>query len=308
MKTIFNISVAVVGCLAACVGSEPPIQCTVQNGGFAATYKLVDGTGSCAQKVGETVGMAVFHPAIQGPHGVTQDYDKNTIALQTDTLGYLNGQDPAHVIYSLGDYTTNPDANGVCLASNVSKAEQHVPADATATPPTSAIDISYEWSNVRVLVVPSAPGSEMVADLAYTEGTCTAHYKVVGVWPAVYCMLFDENYQPILDKDGFPTYDETLCSPDPAPDQGERRGPGSTRTSPLSATSRPGSACWWRRRRSSRTDPGSPEVTLIVLGARRPFGRLAPPLCWGSEADAGPGSRRARSGRNGGRMPHVSRR
>lgn len=52
-------------------------------------------------------------------------------------------------------------------------------------PPTTTI--SYLFDNVKVYAAPSAPGTQLSADLKYTRDECTAEFKVRAIWPAVPC-------------------------------------------------------------------------------------------------------------------------
>ena len=58
-------------------------------------------------------------------------------------------------------------------------------------PGQPATDIQFQWSNVKVYVTPAAEGTQFVADLNYSENiggvSCSAQYKVIGVWPVIDC-------------------------------------------------------------------------------------------------------------------------
>lgn len=180
MKEIHIGSIAALvlaGSLACEVRQQPP-DCTVARGSFAAKYTLKEGpaTGACREKKGELVGAYKYNPTVSTADGPKPNNDKATIALQAKTLGLL-ASDPDHSLYSLGDFPTTPDASGICTAATLSKAEQA----------TAGGTIAYEWSNVRVLNLPEALGSQFGAELKYTEGGCTATYTVDALWPAVEC-------------------------------------------------------------------------------------------------------------------------
>jgi hypothetical protein len=196
---------------ASCEVTQPRPDCTVGRDAFAARYTLKDGpaTGACREKKGERIGLQKYNPAIQTADGPKPDLFHATIAIQPETLGNING-DPAHPLLSQGDFPITPDRDDFCTAPQLSRAEQHIAA--TGTSP--AIDIVYEWSNVRVLNAPEALGTQLAAELRYTEGGCTATYTVDALWPSVSC----ENEAGEADV--------RLCSPVPLPDDGILVGSG----------------------------------------------------------------------------------
>jgi hypothetical protein len=61
-------------------------------------------------------------------------------------------------------------------------------------PGQPATDIQFQWSNVKLLVTTAAPGTQFVADLAYSETvagvSCSANYQVIGIWPPVDCGIY----------------------------------------------------------------------------------------------------------------------
>ncbi|WP_437694032.1 hypothetical protein [Sorangium sp. So ce176] len=65
--------------------------------------------------------------------------------------------------------------------------------------PADGRSLRYEWSNLEVYVTAANLGNMFQADLTYTEGSCTAKYRVVGLWPEVHCGLAVE--EPVLDPE-----------------------------------------------------------------------------------------------------------
>jgi hypothetical protein len=170
---------------ASCDTAQPPIGCPVQSLEWAATYKP-QGQSSCPLKAGEQLGVQKFST----PTG------EERLSLKPATLAALDARDSGRLSYSLGALPRSSDSDGFCNVTEMSVAEKHVPAD-----PEPAKDIVYRWSNVRVLARPEAPGSQLVADLEYTEDGCTARYEVWAMWPGdVGC----------ADEAGKP--DDTLCA------------------------------------------------------------------------------------------------
>lgn len=154
---------------SGCETEQPPIGCPVQSLIWSATYKP-KGPSNCPVKAGEQLGIQKFST----PSGDEQ------LSIKPATLVALDERDPERLAYSLGALAREADEEGFCSAS-VGVAEKRAPAvDSEGLPPKS---ISYAWSNVRILALPQAPGTQMVAELTYTEDGCTAEYEVWGMWP-----------------------------------------------------------------------------------------------------------------------------
>jgi hypothetical protein len=154
---------------AACETEQPAIGCPVQSLTWSATYKP-KGTSNCPVKAGEQLGIQKFST----PSGDEQ------LSIKPATLVALEERDPERLAYSIGALAREADAEGFCSAT-VALAEKRAPAiEAEGLP---AKNISYSWSNVRLLAIPQAPGTQMVADLTYTEDGCTAEYEVWAMWP-----------------------------------------------------------------------------------------------------------------------------
>jgi hypothetical protein len=154
--------------LAACETEQPSIGCPVQNLVWSVTYKPKADSG-CVPKAAEQVGIQKFSP----PSG------DERLSIKPATLADLDELDPDRLSYSLGPLAKEADADGFCAATDMPVAEKHVPEGGDAP----AVDIVYRWSNVRILAIPRAPGTQMVADLEYTENGCTAQYEAWGMWP-----------------------------------------------------------------------------------------------------------------------------
>jgi hypothetical protein len=56
---------------------------------FSTRYKLVSGTGECANLKGEVIGFQSYHPASTTGDGKTRDFSKTSIALRPQSLGEL---------------------------------------------------------------------------------------------------------------------------------------------------------------------------------------------------------------------------
>lgn len=207
--------------------TQPKINCTTGHGGFAMKYTLKgaqSGTGDCDKLKGEIVGLEKYNPQRTSDPG-HQDFTKATLAVRTSDLGELAAEaegvgvmDESRNLDSVGDFTSaDPDANGVCTVSMLSAATQKLPA--FSTPPTDddpmgkmypATDKKYEWSNIRVYATTAYPGTQLVAQMTYSDNItgCSATYDVIGLYPAVGCET------------------KVDCSPEADPDAGRATGSG----------------------------------------------------------------------------------
>lgn len=176
---------------ASCDTAQPPIGCPVQSLEWAATYKP-QGQSNCPLKAGEQIGVQKF--TTTPPPG--ESFGVEYLSLKPTALAALDARDSGRLSYSLGTLPKGSDPEGFCTVTDMAVAEKHAPAG----PGLESKDIIYRWSNVRVLALPEAPGSQLVADLEYTEDGCTARYEVWAMWPGdVDC----------ADEAGKP--DDTLC-------------------------------------------------------------------------------------------------
>jgi len=187
---------------SACDNEQPPIGCPVQSLEWAATYKPV-GTNTCAVKHGEQLGIQKF----SRPSG-----DERLI-IKPQTLATLETNNEVSVGFRQGVLATEADAEGFCSASDVVSVGQ-----AAAQPGQAPLAITYQWSDIRMAATPLAPGTQMVANLEYTEAGCTSQYEVWAMWPAVGCESETNPGQPdtsICANAGSINPDfSTVCDPD----------------------------------------------------------------------------------------------
>jgi hypothetical protein len=222
---------------------DPELRCIVARGPFAATYTLVPGSvqgaGDCQQFVvpGDLLGVEQYF-------GVTpekkQDLDRVTLAIQALEMGVKAGErgaDPKeHKLYALGSFVSPTPSGNFCTVKTMTPAQLDlaaVPPDAgsagagpDAGPGDPALSMKYEWSDVRVLVKPSAPGQAFAANLTLTRDGCTAKYRVNAVY-------YPAGYPPsharctIVDDAGNATGpNNAMCSPKGDPDAGIPSGSG----------------------------------------------------------------------------------
>jgi hypothetical protein len=134
--------------------------------------------------------------------------------------------DSARKPYSKGDWSSSqPGSDEFCDVLSMNPTEQHLgpiaanPDAGTAASP--AINVKYQWSNVRFYNTPASPGTQLVADLTYTKiigdaGACEAKFHAVGLWPSISCA--DPKMPNGLDP--------TLCDSAPNAEKGRPLGSG----------------------------------------------------------------------------------
>ncbi|WP_309890832.1 hypothetical protein [Archangium sp.] len=158
--------------IASCDTRQPALGCPVEGVDWVATYKPV-GKNKCLALPGELLGLQKY----------IQPSGEQLLALKPQMLNDMdptNELDPEHPPYSLGVLPAEADAEGFCNVSSVSVAEKHVPEDPEEFLPADAV---YRWSNVRLVALPEVPGTQLIANLEYTEDGCTAQYEVWAMWP-----------------------------------------------------------------------------------------------------------------------------
>lgn len=197
-RTYLALTVLAASCLLpAC--DQPAPKCTVARGYFSATYTLVSGEGECAELIGEVLGVQAYN-AQQSASDKAPDYDHSSIGIQpqaiTDLLGSgreLLEPDGTDQPYALGNFASAEPKSDFCAAPTLSVAQlrlAEVPEETEICPPLPAepaVDIRYEFSNVRVYTTAAAIGTQLSADLTYTKDGCTATYRVAAVYPSVSC-------------------------------------------------------------------------------------------------------------------------
>lgn len=202
--------VALYGC------DQPKPHCNVAHGSFWAKYTLVSGEGACAMLSGEQLDVQSYY-APRSKTDKRPNFDAVSIAIQpktiTDAIGNAAGiaePEADDVAYAMGRFVTvEPDDDGFCRADKLAAARLHLPVVAehpldmcTTAPEAPAYNISYAFSHVRVYYTPAAIGTQLEADLTYTQDDCTAVYKVAAVFPAVACAAAPESEGAAPAADG----------------------------------------------------------------------------------------------------------
>jgi len=98
-----------------------------------------------------------------------------------------------------------PDKDGVCSLENFIAAEQNFDAVTTynldgTTNTVPSEQVTYDWSNFKIVSTTKVPGTGWTATLKLTEGTCSASYDVTAFWPIVGCEE-DSDCNPAPDTD-----------------------------------------------------------------------------------------------------------
>lgn len=163
---------------------QPKIGCTIGQGAFAVKYTAKASQtlpNVCTANKGETISVRDY-----------TDSGKNYIAIRS---AFLGADAPSTVNpYSFGEYPFESNEESFCVAGAMTPTTLQVPASTLADGGTKpAVDRQYEWSNVRFLVTPRAPGTQMAADLKFTDNVagCSMEYDVVGMWPSIDCSKVD---------------------------------------------------------------------------------------------------------------------
>lgn len=229
LKTsIFSALLAASALVGACVAQPIPPCGVVGANPVAGVYPYAvhftlegtpTGTG-CGDLTFDEMGAQKFLPP-----GGTQA----TIALKLGTIGTpiedgrVDPADPdAKKVNAIANFTANPTA-GKCLANGFSAAEQSfeassfdrdLPDGGTETVPLPAYTVKFQFNDLTFTSTTAAPGTVFEGTVVYTLDTCTANYKVEGLWPSHSC------------DDGNGNPDPTLCDPRPDLDAGRAFGSG----------------------------------------------------------------------------------
>lgn len=127
--------------------------------------------------------------------------DSAVLSLRPNALASRATRDPTVNVPAQGVYPQTAIANldseatsdDLCGTSNWSDAS----VDAAATQTAAATQISYKYSNVRVVARADAPGTQMGGDITYTRTqdglTCTVELEMKAMWPAIPCDPEDAN-------------------------------------------------------------------------------------------------------------------
>jgi hypothetical protein len=218
--------------LGGCKAIQPKPQCKAQPADYMAKYETDHvATDDCQNLTGELLHFQYYRPApgdASGRPSVAIEPASVADAISAgeggglmDGMGIMADENAKsdHAYFSLGKYTTvEPDDNDICSAPKLNVTNIHVdmiPADPMMpmSMPIDAVDLTYTWSNLKMLVRPDSNGVYFSADLVRKEGMCEVKYKVTGVNGApadgstsvAYC---GDAQVPVLDDMGNPVKDD----------------------------------------------------------------------------------------------------
>jgi hypothetical protein len=222
-----SLWIALAPCLLTCQTSQPSILCAVSIGSFAVKYTLTEGAGACATLTTGKVGVESYLAGMTSDH---PEFQRPVVALRAEEMGLLIKQYGARVaageVASTAAFADDvPGDDGFCRVGPPSAASLKLdavpPPAGMATPGLPAVDVSYEWQNVRFYVTTSSIGAQLSADLVYRKDGCTARYHVAGLFPAISC-----KGTKMTPEGPMPVKDEGLCSPCSDPSVGRSKGSG----------------------------------------------------------------------------------
>jgi hypothetical protein len=207
-----RIAVAIIGAaglLSGCNVSQPTPGCIVQDGEWQAKYTLKStelANQACGALKGEAFGVYKFtDPKKAGstilairPEGaaalIVHHYETTTTDSSgkevTEDVSFRRVEDATSAT-SISAFAEEPDAQSFCAGTSVKPAQVDAPVVydkyQTTKEVAAATSVNYTFDKVEVYSDPAAPGTQLRAELSYTEGGCTAKYDVVAMWPIVHC-------------------------------------------------------------------------------------------------------------------------
>lgn len=204
---------------------QPDLDCTSAHGTFAAKFKLEKGDkdSPCGSLTTDILGMQTYF-AEGGVNG-TPKFSDSTVAIRAQylyayaydrLLGSTASEEDSmwDWVKQLNELVGDPDSTGAfkvgvenefCSVPKMKKVTLNLP-DIEEIPPTdddpstpdvdesdpglpgqAAAQLTYEWDNVKFLVTADAQGTQMSADLKFTQDGCVAEYHVTAVYPVYGC-------------------------------------------------------------------------------------------------------------------------
>jgi hypothetical protein len=216
IKNRILLAAATAFALSACGGAtQPKPGCTIGQGEFAAKYTPKAGetpAGPCADLKGELINLRDYS---------SQDQKTTYVAIRSanlgTSLGHRTDPNPENKPYSFGEFPFESNSQNFCVMPTLTPARVQLPASGAAP----AVDKTYEWSDVQVLVTSRAAGTQIKANLKYTDAVagCTANYDVVAMWPGINCAT---------TVNGVKTADNTKCATKADPSKGIKIGCSAT--------------------------------------------------------------------------------
>lgn len=200
------------GLLVASGCQQPIPNCGSAHGDFAAKYELESGDpeSACGQLLGDVLGLESYY----ANGGARPNLERGSVAIRPLYLNDLVFRAAAQGVVdytmsegvqSLGDFTApKPAGDDFCESRSTSTTQLSLPElpaveddpetpdDDETLPLQPATTMSYDWTDIRMLVTADAQGTQFVANLHFEQDGCAADYHVVGVFPAVGCATDEE--------------------------------------------------------------------------------------------------------------------
>jgi hypothetical protein len=214
--------------LGSCTSVQPRPQCKAARLPFNAKYFVTAMEGACEGRVltAEVLNVQSFAPDRRKAAGLpSMAIEPASVERALSAADEAMVAVPTRAEYSLGKFSTvEATDDDTCTVPVMDRDTRisvpAIPADLTVMPPrdaVEAVDLTYQWRNVRVLVSAPSNGIHFGADLTRTSGTgaevCKVTYKVSAVYPSVPCGV-DDLGQPQAEPDpstGKP--DPMACDP-----------------------------------------------------------------------------------------------
>lgn len=235
-----------------CETEQPGPQCNVPHiWDFSAKYILrpgsVTGGGTCDRLPGEALGVGSFYDPAQKntpPFALRPEalvYRVPYVAGSVPEASLVFAERPVSVTNGTGNFQSlEPNAEGFCTVASLTSSTSEVGAGTAPDPtnvgedeegeallidedqafieftpavPTSDTPV-YAFSDIQVYTTPIAAGTQLTAALTYSEGSCSATYDVVAMYPAIHC---SDGAPP--GPDGLFNVDPSLCEPETNPDE-----------------------------------------------------------------------------------------
>jgi hypothetical protein len=205
MKTWASLTLLGIAFVPALGCAVPPTPCLLADSNISGNpYLLV-----FYYRQGSQTGACTEDPALldQHPHFLyqesypSQDGGTRLVAWTPAEFAFDAGQppDPTRVPSARGRLTSStPDPSGLCIVEGTAPAQQEI----------GGILVTYDFRYVQVLGNPAAQGTELLADVVITRGSCSAEYDALGIWPRTPCESSAD------------------CNPYPDPDHGRPTGSG----------------------------------------------------------------------------------
>jgi hypothetical protein len=214
--------------LATCQTEQPPMLCAASIGAFAMKYTLLEGSGTCAELRTGRVGVESYLPATGSDH---PGFERPIVALRAEEMGLLLRQydaasriDAKQVTSTARFADVNPSDQGFCRVGAMNAASMTLASIAASPdgmkPALPAVDVRYEWTDLRFYVTPSSIGAQLSGELIYRKDGCTARYRAEGIYPAVSCQARSPAGMLLPGKD------EDRCSPCADDSKGRSAGSG----------------------------------------------------------------------------------